>query len=392
VYKKSIILLIVLTINIMIIGMKRLNPYQLQQNSLSIPHEITQEIAAFVKTKQWWYLHKTITHKNCIKSVYYDHSGKLFEVGSNNNNVFISDVKSGKEVVSIAHRKKILAIYPDPFGKKIATGSEDGKIRIFDIQSRTKTDSFTALNIYANALCFDPSGTKIATGGAYIYRTIEEIFTTKTDHETVSIFDIQSHKKITSFPHDFYIDSICFNPSGTLLAIGSRDGKAHIFDIGLGKETTFFENSYHHCVDSSCFDFSGKLFATGSNNTTNIFDIQSHKKIASFTGNDDIKSVYFSPSGELIITTICNNSFLFIHHENFTLDQLLLKNALITWLLIEKPNKKIETLEQLIGDVALKCAISSEEFKKTWSTFPENMQYALWRTMEYRIQKYGKNK
>lgn len=374
----------------MIIGMKRLKSYQFQQNLPSIPLEITQEIAAFVKTKQWWYLDETITHNKCIKSVYYDHSGKLLEVGSHNNNVVISDVKSGKEIVSIAHRRKILAIYPDPFGKKIATGSEDGKIRIFDIHLLKETDSFTALNIYANALCFDPSGTKIATGGAYIYRTIEEIRTTKTDHETVSIFDIESHKKITSFPHDFYIDSICFNPSGTLLAIGSRDGKAHIFDVQLGKETTSFENSHSHCVDASCFDFSGKLFATGSKNTTNIFDIQSHEKIASFTCNDDIKSVYFSPSGELITTTLFNNSFLFIYHENFTLDQLQLKKALITWLLIEKPNKKIETLEQLIADIKRKFDMSSKKLKKTWSTFPKNMQNALWRTILYKIQKYGK--
>jgi WD40 repeat protein len=159
----------------------------------------------------------------------------------------------------------------------------------------------------------------------------------------------------------------------------------------LGKETTFFENSHYHCVDSSCFDFSGKLFATGSNNITNIFDIQSHKKIASFTGNDHIKSIYFSPSGELIITTLCNNSFLFIHYENFTLEQLLLKNALLTWLLIEKPDKKIDTLERLLADVvASKCAISYEELKKTWFTFPENMQDAILRTMQYKIQKYGK--
>lgn len=395
-YKKSIIVLITLFIHNALIGMKRAIPDQTQQLSTSLETpllpEIFKEIASFITTKQWWYLDKVLKHDKCIKSVYYDSSGRLIEVGVGKRNIFIRDILSHQRIASIAHPKTVIAIYPDPFGKKIATGTEDSKARIFDIPTRKEIDFFATPDIYANVLCFHPCGTQIATGGTHLYKTIEEVLSTKIDHGKVSIFAMQSHKKTHFFSHDFSIDSICFNPAGTLLAIGTRDSKAHIFDIKLGQEIISFNNNdYNGCVDAICFSLDGNLLAAASNNQTNIFDMQLHKEVASFTCTDDVKSICFSPSRALLISTASyKNTYIFVQHENFTLEQLQLKNAFLTWLLIEKPNQKINNLKKLISDVALKCAILYNKLIAIWRTFPKNMQTALLQTMLYKIQTYGK--
>src|ERR1700722_5089222 len=61
-----------------------------------------------------------------------------------------------------------------------------------------------------NSVCFNPSGTLLATGA---------------DDHKARIFDIQTNQEIVSFKHDDYVNSVCFNPSEILLATGADDHK-----------------------------------------------------------------------------------------------------------------------------------------------------------------------
>jgi len=84
-------------------------------------------------------------------------------------------------------------------------------------------------------------------------------------------------------------------------------------------------------------------------------------------------------------------------YEEDTLEQRILKIALNKWILIEKPDKELITRDMILSDVALKCFepssyITKDILTNIWLTFPRNMRRALWRTLRYKIQKYGKNK
>jgi hypothetical protein len=84
-----------------------------------------------------------------------------------------------------------------------------------------------------------------------------------------------------------------------------------------------------------------------------------------------------------------------VKYDNYTFDQIRFKAALSKWLRIEKPDKTIDTLEKLLDDVASKQDSCSKDLFIKWAietlkTFPQNMQDALWRTTNYKIQKYGK--
>ena len=136
----------------------------------------------------------------------------------------------------------------------------------------------------------------------------------------------------------------------------------------------------------------GTCLATGSwDNKARIFDIKTQQLVACFEHGDLVRSVSWNNDGTCLSTgSYDNKARIFEWHKNATIAQLVLKYALLTWLLIEKPNKKITTRDQLLLDVAYKCRLTQKYATDIWKTFSKPMQKALWRTMEYRIKKYGK--
>ena len=163
------------------------------------------------------------------------------------------------------------------------------------------------------------------------------------------MFDVQEKKEIASFPHNDLVNSACFNNTGTLLVTASDD------------------------------------------KTARIFDVQTHKEIASFPHNGWVYSVCFNNTGTLLATASSDKKArIFARYDDYTLDQLILKKAFNTWLLVEKPDKKLDSLEKLLADVACKHEYSYNTLLGVWKTFPEDMQDALWRTMQHRIQTHGK--
>jgi hypothetical protein len=98
---------------------------------------------------------------------------------------------------------------------------------------------------------------------------------------------------------------------------------------------------------------------------------------------------------------VCDDTTIYLskQHYKYTMEELILKNALYNWLLIEKPNKnllieqpnkKVSTLEKILKDVALKSGLLYTELQKGWLFLPGNLQAALLKNITTKIQKYGK--
>lgn len=374
-YKKSVILLIFFFLHNALIGMKRATPDQIQQLSTPpepfFPSEITKIITSFMKTEQWWYLDKKFYHDQRVNSVCFDPSGKLLATGSCDKKARIFDIHTQEQVNFFDHDKSVRSACFDSFGKQFATISDNAKIRIFDIQKTPKEIFSFSHNYVVRSACFDPSGT---------------LFKTISSFGELCTFNISTQAKIiSSFQYGTSIISACFDQSSRFLATVSHDHKTDIFDTQTQKNINFI---WGHSIN---FDHTGKLLATISDKTARIFEIETDtEETYFFQHSDSVNSACFHPSEKLFATAWNNTVGIFARYDDYTADQLLLKKALITWLLIEKPDKKIDILEKLIADVSLKCTISEEELCKTWKTFPKNMCIAIWMTMLYRIQTYGK--
>jgi len=354
----------------------------------SIPTEIQQTILNFMKQPQWWYLQKTFKYNNKINFVCLDPSEKLIAIASERHtplspgNACILDIQTGKKIFSFEHKRPVTSVCFDHSGKLLATTSKDTKARIFDLQTNKKISSFKH-NYSVFLICFDHSRKLFAT---YSGDWITRIFDIKKNKEISSF-----KKEISPFQYDHLITNMYFDLSGKLITTTSRDKNIHIFNIKTDERSPFLE--YHHLINGIGFDLSEKLIAIISNNKkVHVFDIQTKEKKFSFT-YDEYNNIKLAVAEKLFaITSDRDNKkiHIFTRYDNYTIKQLILKNALLTWLLIEKPDKKIDSLEKLIKNIASKFEIPYDELFKIYATFPENMQKALLNTMLYKIKKHGK--
>lgn len=184
----------------------------------------------------------------------------------------------------------------------------------------------------------------------------KDIIATTVDSKIAGIID-STGKKLMNFQHGDDVNEINWHPTQDIIATASDDKTARIIDIA-GNELMCFKH------DSS------------------------------------VNSVRWHHAGDIIITRSYDETVgVFKHYTDYTLEQVQLKCALTTWLLLEKPSKEVLKLEKkdeqiniLLADVAKKCGLDyDKECVNVWSTFPINMQRAIRRTMMYRIKTHGKN-
>jgi WD40 repeat protein len=201
-------------------------------------------------------------------------------------------------------------------------------------------------------------------------------------------------KKFDCLTDNYLIPRFGYFDSSERQFITTLSGKVVGFDSITHEQTQTALFEHPDWVHSICLDSSKKFLATGSQDCkARIFNMETRQEMYSFKCKHYINSVCFNDSGKLLATVSGNRTIhIFDQYDDYTLWQLILKHTLHTWLLIKKPNKKINTVEKLFKKVSLTCDISYDELITIWSTFPEIMQKAIWNTMHYKIQKYGKKR
>jgi roadblock/LC7 domain-containing protein len=137
-----------------------------------------------------------------------------------------------------------------------------------------------------NAVAFSPDGGLLATGSA---------------DQTARIWDIPSGQERTRLAHGEGVAAVAFSPDGRLLATGSADQTARIWDAASGQERTRL--SHDEGVLAVAFSPDGGLLATGSfDPTARIWDATSGQLRAELTHGGAVWAVAFSPDGRLLAT------------------------------------------------------------------------------------------
>lgn len=154
----------------------------------------------------------------------------------------------------------------------------------------------------------------------------------------------------------------------------------------------------------------GKVRSFKLENVTNLWVVQFHPEhdcIAAQPNYQTVpKYVWDINSGERLSTPVKNwldkriahpaieqkgkDIHVIKEYKDYTLDQVQLKYALSHWLLIEKPDKKIDSLEKLLSDVAWKCGLDYQHCCVTWKSFPKPMQWGWLKDILEAIQRHGK--
>ncbi len=338
-------------------------------------------VSTILGDNQWWYCKEIFDTGTPTHAVKWNHNDTCLAIASSGHKAKIFDIETKKELACFNHDSIVTSVSWNHDDTCLVTGSHSGKVQIFDVKRKKELACFGHPD-YVLSVDWSNDGACLVTGSF--------------DHK-MRIFDIKTKKGLVCFNLNNYVNSVSWNHDDTCLAIGLGDHTARIFDIKEREELACF--NHETSVGSISWNNNSTCVATASGDSeVQIFNVKSKKRLAYFYHRFGVKSVSWNHGSTSLATGSYDTKVrIFEWHKNITIEQLLLKHALLKWLQLEKPNKNIvvgdisTVLEILFKDVAHKCELDYQhECIDVWLTFPQEMQKALFETMQYRITKYGK--
>ncbi len=257
--------------------------------------------------------HKIYRHTNLLAM---DHEGRFIITGAQDGTVNLWSFWENKLLkVFDNNAPPITGVAMDQTGLVFASNSNDG-ITIWDIDKDTPVKEYSGL--YGRGyqqLAMDPKGRYcILTSNRFFYRydvqtgTIEEKFTSnsgeitdikvspdgdllamgcryghveiRNPHTSKLIRTLEAHtrKKARTLSPSL-VNSVCFDPSATLLVSGGRDGSIKIWRVQDGTLIRTIKDA-HIGVTSLAIDPSGELLVSGgSNGDMKIWDLNTGEHV-----------------------------------------------------------------------------------------------------------------
>ncbi|MEM7184451.1 MAG: hypothetical protein AAF518_26375, partial [Spirochaetota bacterium] len=161
---------------------------------------------------------------------------------------------------------------------------------------------------------FSPNGNLLA------YITSDAEFISSYPQYTLKIFNIQTGTEIWKLLESAVISrSLCFSPSGKMIASGSEDHKIRLWNTETGQ---LLHTLKEHLALSLVFSNDGKTLLSGSyDGTIRLWDVNSGRLVKTLTtGKYAIGSLALSPDRRILAIGKQNTSPLLKNHSIFLLD------------------------------------------------------------------------
>ena len=284
-----------------------------------------------------------------VNAVVFSPNGKILATGSADGKVRLWDVATHKQLGRSfgADTSSIFDVTFSPNGTTLATASDDETARLWDVATHKQLGKPLTNNGSVYGAEFSPQGQVLATVGQDGTARLWDVVTHKqigsplpvgtggdlgaaafsptgTTLATVNqgsaarLWDVQIYRQIgramnaggPNIPGDLGLaniaDSAAFGPNGKILATGSTDGAARLWDLATHRQigpSMPRSPSLEDSVNDVAFSRDGKILATAANRVR-LWNVVTHRQIGvSFAaGGGSVETVAFSPGGQVLAT------------------------------------------------------------------------------------------
>lgn len=239
-------------------------------------------------------------HSKRLQSAAFNRDGTRLVTASWDETARIWDVSrpgDAKLLAVLPHEDDVNTAAFSPDGKLVATGSDNGQVQIWDAQSGARKAKIRrAHSHHVYAVAFSPDEKKRLVSASW--------------DKTVKIWDVSNLGDIKLFKtleHPSDVNAAAFSPDGKLIATGSDDGVARIWDADTGERLAELSPPHRRFVYGVAFSPDGMRLATASlDHGARIWDISSLsaiKDLKTLAHRWEVNGVAFIGSdGKLVVT------------------------------------------------------------------------------------------
>jgi WD40 repeat protein len=233
-----------------------------------------------------------LRHRRPVVAAAFSPDGRSVLTGSGDGTARIWRVSSGSPVATLRHGGPVTSGSFSRDGKLVLTTSDDGTTRLWSAATGTPV----------LVVRHGPRvrGAALSGDGRLLVTVTSDLL---GETLRVRLYELPKGRLLRQLPVKG-VTTVAFNPAGTLLATGSKDHTAAIWQVKTGRRLHLFAEHKGGVTDVA-FGPRGRLLATtSSDGSTRVWDVRTGLQVALILGHANaVNSASFSQDGKFLVTS-----------------------------------------------------------------------------------------
>ena len=239
-------------------------------------------------------------HTNVITSAAFSPDGKFIVTTSLDKKAIVWDASTGRELFTLSgHTEAVESAAFSPDTMLLATGDSEGTIKIWDLTPSREVFTIFHPEGYTSWFALNPDGgSLVMTGESPVLPEVWKIPQTELDEAA----DLP-RKLVTLEGHQRPVRGMTYSPDGSLIASGSDDGTARIWDVKTGEQLGTFTGHRSEVLWVVFSPDGTRLVSAGEDKTIRIWEVKTGKELFTLERHHaGVVIAVFSPDGTRFAT------------------------------------------------------------------------------------------